>query len=300
MSRPASRQSASHPEIVSPSWLLRALGLVLLTAFLGAYFVLCILFYQGQWQLVLHPVRSDLNPPAAPHPIRFGPDESAIPQLVGVWLPAPAGARYANLTILFLPSGDGARSDFNPTLEALQSLGLNVFAFDYRGYGYSAKIHPNQKKMTQDADAAWRYLTASRAIAATQIIPYGTGVGASLATHLASVHPEIPAVILDSPYADLLDVALRDSRGTLTPVRLLFRERFPLAEPLTTLKTPKLLIKLKDTPSRAFQTASDPKITVELDSSTGLLFDQAVTRFLDQYLSQSGRQLVPIQTPPDK
>ena len=285
----------SHPETVDPIWLLKAIGITILVALLCAWLTLSLLFYRGQWQLVLHPTRTTSAPAniAGTHfeVIHFGLDESATPQLAGWWIPAPADARYAQSTILFLPGADGSLANSIPTLANLHNLGINVFAFDYRGYGQSADTHPNQEKMTQDADHAWQYLNTSRNIPAHQIIPYGTGVGASLATHLALTHPDIPALILDTPQSDLLDTALRDPRTPLLPVRLLFHERFPLTDLLAGLRTPKLLISTGTSMHPAFHTAADPKLTVELSSPTDAFYAQALARFLDEYLASADHQL---------
>jgi pimeloyl-ACP methyl ester carboxylesterase len=277
------------PEVVSPVWLVKAIALTILVALFCGYLTLCWLFYQGQWQLVLHPTRTSASPTSIagiPYElIRFGPDESAIPQLTGWWVSSDPGGCYAHITILFLPDGNGSLADSIPTLASLHKLGVNVFAFDYRGYGQSAAARPSQQGMIRDADSAWQYLTTSRAIPAKQIIPYGTGVGTSLATRLAGAHYDIPALILDAPRADLLNVAIRDPRATLIPARLLFHERFPLAEPLTTLHTPKLLLSRATALDQTFLTASDPKLTVELTSPSAVLYSQSLTRFLDQYVA---------------
>jgi uncharacterized protein len=279
------------PDVVSPIWLIKAIALTIVAALLCGYLTFCLLFYQGQWQLVLHPTRSSASPTSiagTPYElIRFGPDESATPQLTGWWIPAAPGSRYAPITILFLPDGNGSLTNYIPALASLHNLGLNVFAFDYRGYGQSAPARPSQQSMTQDTDSAWQYLTTTRAFATQHIVPYGTGVGTSLATRLAANHNDIPALILDTPRADLLDVAIRDPRATLLPVRLLFHERFPLAEPLSTLHTPKLLISRTTSPDQTFLRASDPKYTVELGSPSPALYNQSLTRFLDQYAAQS-------------
>ncbi len=236
MPRPTSKSTKrtpqpAPPEVVSPIWLVKAIALTVVVALLCGYLTFCLLFYQGQWQLVLHPTRTAASPisiAGVPYElIRFGPDESAIPQLTGWWIPSDPGGRYSHLTVLFLADGDGSLADSVPTLASLHNLGINVFAFDYRGYGQSAAIRPSQQSMTRDVDSAWQYLTTSRAIPAQQIVPYGTGTGASLATHLATTHNTVPALILDSPRADLLDTAMRDPRAALVPVRLLFHERFP-------------------------------------------------------------------------
>jgi uncharacterized protein len=305
MPRPATKSAkrsppqAATPEVVSPIWLAKAIALTILAALFCGYLTFCLLFYQGQWQLVLHPIRTSASPTSISgityELIRFGPDESATPQLTGWWIPCDPGGRYAQTTVLFLPDGDGSLADSISTLASLHNLGINVFAFDYRGYGQSIAIRPSQQSLTQDAGAALQYLNISRHIPEKQIIPYGTGVGVSLATSLATQHSAIPAMILDAPRADLLDVAIRDPRAALIPVRLLFHDRFPLAVLLSTLRTPKLLISRATTTDQAFRSAADPKLTVELVSPSTVSYNQSLTRFLDQYLSPA--QLVPSLAP---
>jgi uncharacterized protein len=296
------KQQPAQVEVVDPAWLVKALAFTVLAALLCGYLTICLLFYQGQWQLVLHPTRTTASPQSiagAPYDlIHFGPDESAIPQLTGWWIPSAPGGRYANTTLLYLPGSDGSLAGSISALANLHNLGINVFALDYRGYGQSAPTHPNQLNMTQDADSAWNYLNTSRGIPARQVVLYGTGVGASLATHLAAIHPVSPAIMLDSPQADLLGAALRDHRSSLIPVRLLFHERFPLAEPLSTLQTPKLLLSRTASPEQAFRTAANPKLSVELTTPSEALYNQSLTRFLDEYVEPTKiPQFVPAPAP---
>lgn len=283
--KPRKQSVPSHaPEVVEGSWLLKAIGVMLLVAVALVYFALCLMFYQGQWQIVLHPSRK----PATASPqglVRFDAESTGQPQLAGELLPAPPGSSYSALTILFLPSGDGSRTDFSATQSALQSLGLNVFIFDYRGYGQSAEGHPSQQRMTEDAEAAFGYLTGMRGVQPASVIPYGVGVGASLATHLAAAHPEIRAVILDSPQGDLRDTVIRKTAWRFLPTGLLFKDDFPLTRPLANLQKPKLLLEGQRDSVSAFRTASDPKIVVSLPSPQGPQFNEAVRRFLDQYLA---------------
>ena len=283
------RPPAGPPEVVNPIWLLKAAGLTILAALLCGYLSLCLLLYQGQWQLILHPQRTQSHPATlAGAPVeflRFGPDESGTPQRTAWAIPAPLAARYAQTTVLFLPAGDSSLASAQPTLELLHGLGVNLFAIDYRGYGESATTHPNQIRMMEDADAAWQYLTTSRSLPGSRIVVYGVGLGTSVAAHLAVDHPDLAAVILDSPAPDPLATVLADPRTQLLPVRLLLHDRFPLAEPLAILKTPKLLL-ATDTATPAFAGAAPPKLTVGLPAPrSGTLYTQAVTRFLDQYLA---------------
>jgi uncharacterized protein len=318
-SKPSSKKSAPQPakrrnpflipsetEDVNPLWLVKSIAAIICLSLVCGYLTLCVYFYLGQGQLVLHPSRtSKLSTPG--ETLHFAPDDSAIPQLTGIWVPADPGARYANLTLLCLPSGDGSRTDLDPTLQTLHSLGLNLFAIDYRGYGQSAPHHPNQSSMTEDAANAWQYLSVSRGIPAARILVYGTGVGASLATQLAAQYPEIPALILESPKGDLLDAILHDPRSNGVPVRLLFHDRFPLSAPLSTLKTPKILISYGPTGHApdVFRAAADPKNTVELTiegttytaDSIKVIYLQNLNRFLDQYLPHQVPQLLPNPKP---
>lgn len=280
--------ATSPPDVVDPLWLLKAIGLTLAGALICAYLTLCLLFYQGQWQLILHPARTSSSPPSIAgipyQTVHFAPDESAVPQLTGWWIPAASAARYTQATLLFLPGADGSLVNFIPVLATLHNLGINVFAFNYRGYGQSAPTHPNQQRMIHDAESALRYLTISRGISPLHIIPYGVNIGAPLAVHLASTQPIIPAVILDEPYSDLLPIAQHDPRATILPVRLLFHERFPLAEPLANLKTPKLLISRSASANKNYAAAVDPKVTVALPNNNNALYLQSLTSFFTQYL----------------
>ena len=285
--RPTStlRDSAPPQPTISFRWLATTAGIAILAAIACAWATLCILFWQGSWQLLYHPTSAIVRTPAsvglAFDSIGFASDAAGAAQLRGWWIPGTPQSRY---TAIYLHGANGNLGDTIDDLLRLHGAGLNVFAFDYRGYGFSANLHPSQQRMTEDTEAAWRYLTTTRGVSPATIIPYGVGVGVSLAAHLAATHPEIPALILDSPHADLLDFARRES-PSLLPVRLLFRETFPLAEPISGLRTPKLLLADAGTANpAAFATAADPKLTVFLPSRTGLLFDQAMERFLDAYL----------------
>lgn len=307
-SRPAPDKTPSMPlEVVDPIWLLKALALSFAAAVVCAWLALCALYYQGAWQLVLHPSRAVAHTPASVNlaftPVRFGDFDTGQPHLAGWWVPAqaPAGAplsaaRYASLTLLYLHGGTGSLSDVLPDIAQLHSIGLNVFAIDYRGFGLSdASAHPSADRMAQDAAAALDYLVTTRHIPQNSIIPMGAGLGASLAVQLAHSHPALPAIILDNPDPDPASTAAAARRSHLIPIRLLFGDKFAIAGPLATLTTPKLFLaggtsaQLKDANpiENLFHHAASPSYFVALPSGpTDAPFDDALRRFLDQYLPQ--------------
>ena len=270
-------------EVVDPRWVLKAGAVVILVAFLCAYTVICALFYHSQAQLVLHPTRPITSTPGIPFTdLHFGVDTTGQPQLNGWWIPSD---NPDNPTVLMLHSGEGNISDTLPQAINLHDANLNVLLFDYRGYGRSLGLNPSNATMQADAETALTYLTTTRAISPTAILVYGTGVGASLATNLCANHPNLPGLILESPTGDLEQQVRDDQRSTLIPMHLLFHERFPLAAPLSTLKTPKLILTYT-TPHSDFnpRQAADPKLTTELNSPTNTeAIHTALRRFLDTY-----------------
>jgi pimeloyl-ACP methyl ester carboxylesterase len=277
--------------MIDPRWLLKALAITLAVALLLAWGTLCLLWYQGQWQLVLHPSRTVATTPASVGlnftELHFADDATGAPQLHGWLIPAaPADTLTpAAPTALLLHAADGSIADALPRALTLHNAGLNVLLFDYRGYGRSVGQHPTEATMQQDAAAALNWLIATQHIPPQNIILYGNGIGASLVVTLAAQHHDIPAVILDAPDGDLTDRVAHDPHSSLVPARLLFHETFPLAGPLRTLTTPKLLISYASSTPSTLANAADPKTTIELPSLNNPTLIPTIQRFVDEYIS---------------
>lgn len=308
---PAPGNAASlPPEVVDPVWLLKALGLTLIAALICVYVTLCFLVYQGEWQLVLHPSRTIDRTPANAGlvytDVRFDASGSGQPRLAAWWIPAAPDAgfqpRYVAFTVLYLHNGSGSLSDTVPILALLDRAGLNVFAIDYRGFGASdASAHPSESSMAEDAAAALEYLNSTLHIPTRYIVPYGVGVGASLAANLAHNHAELPAVVLDNPDPDPAWTAAGAKQSRAIPVRLLFGNKFDIRTPIATLGTPKLLIAGGPNSASAnadlgplqdlFKHAASPSFAVTLPAAgSDAGYPAAIARFLDQYLLVQSQQ----------
>jgi uncharacterized protein len=230
---------AQHQPLVGGRWLIYSvLGVVALAA-VCAYLTLCLLFYQGQWQIVFHPTRTITTTPATVglkyDAISFDYTGAGAAQLTGWWIPAEADAPNATRTLLFLHDGNGSLSDTTNQLKTLHSLGINIFAFDYRGFGQSANTHPSETRTYEDADAAWNYLTDIRHLDPRSIVLYGAGLGATIAAETALRHHESPALILENPAPPALSLIAADERTSVLPVRMLFRDRFEIGPKLDKL-----------------------------------------------------------------
>jgi uncharacterized protein len=293
------------PETVDPRWLLQAIAWSVAAALVCAWLTACLLVYQGEWQLVLHPSRTVDRTPAsaglAYSDVRFGASETGQPRLTAWWIPAEPGPgfqpKYAAFTVLYLHNGSGSLSNTVAALARLHRAGLSVFAIDYRGFGASdASVHPSDLRMAEDSAAALDYLTSTRHIPARNIVPYGTGLGASLAARLAHDHPDLPTVILDNPVPDPASTAVAAHPSRLIPVRLLFGGQFDIAGPIATLSTPKLLIAGgtnaidagRNLPAiqTLFSHAASPRFAVTLPRDNDEPdYQAALSRFLDQNLA---------------
>lgn len=174
-----------------------ALALVVLVGYLG-------LDYQHRQVFKPERARGKLHPDPSIHGVEFhdvcfaGADGQ---QLHGWWLPCDAAAA----TLLFCHGNRGNLAGRTESCVFYRRLGLNVFAFDYRGYGHSPG-RPTEAGLYADAAAAWRYLRDERGIAASDIAILGRSLGGAVVCHLAGqVRPA--AVIIESTFTSIRDLA---------------------------------------------------------------------------------------------
>lgn len=282
----------AEPPTVGVRWLLTALAVTMVLAAVCAYGALCLLFYQGQWQMLFHPSRTIAATPASQalpfEEIRFDVTDTGRPLLVGWWIPAPTNGRYAADTILYLHDGRGDLSDTLPALTALRNLGVNVFAFDYRGFGQSTGAHPTERLATEDAEAAFTWLTDTRQIAPGSIVVYGDGTGATFAAGLAAKFA--PAgVVLQDPNPTARQIFASDARAQILPLWLLQNEKLDPAADLAAAHVPRLFIERAGDNARTrqlFRSSSWPKQYADLRKAPEPTVTETLRRFLDEVFRQ--------------
>jgi len=240
------------PPTVSGKWLLTAGATAIAAAVFCAWGTLCILFWQGSWQLLYHPASAVARTPASANlqfdSIGFASNAAGEPQLRGWWIPASQKSPY---TAIYLHGADGNLGDTIESLERLHAAGLSIFAFDYRGYGQSYFVHPSEARWREDADAALTYLTATRHIPANAIILVGKDLGANLAVETAAAHPDLAGVVLEQPLESPAAAIFRDARAHLVPAHWLVRDRWQTSTAAGNILIPSLWFYFTPEPAAA-------------------------------------------------
>lgn len=135
--------------------------------------------------------------------VRFPASDGTM--LHGWLIPAP-GAKF---TLLWCHGNAGNISHRVDNAKYLHRLlKINVFLFDYRGYGASAgSLSDLSEEATyRDAEGALAFLKAWPELAQTRLVYFGRSLGAAIALELARRQP--PAgLILETPFTSIPDMA---------------------------------------------------------------------------------------------
>jgi fermentation-respiration switch protein FrsA (DUF1100 family) len=264
----------------------------LLSAAVG-YLLLVILMYMLQSQMIYHPQKSITY---TPEDIGLSYENTTFTtadglSLHGWYIPADKSA----LTVLYFHGNAGNISGRLQTIQLLNNLGLNVFIFDYRGYGKS-EGRPSEQGTYKDARAAWNYLTSEKDIDNEHIVIMGRSLGGAVASWLA-VQKKPAATILESTFTSAADLGA-DLYPWL-PVRSIIQYNYNTLENVRQIRSPLFMAHSRDDEIVAyhhgktlFEAANDPKTFVELRGShgsgfweTGDKYRTALQKFLNERIT---------------
>ena len=147
--------------------------------------------------------------------------------LNGWFLPAPTGEAArdtgnSDITLLWFHGNAGNMGHRVDDLALFHHLlGVNVFIFDYRGYGNS-QGKPSERGVYLDSRAALAYLGSRDDLNPVRLVYYGRSLGAAVAVELA-LHHSPDGMVLYSPFTSLADMGA--ALYTFSPVRLLAGNR---------------------------------------------------------------------------
>jgi len=162
--------------------------------------------------------------------------------------------------------GYGGRPQF---YAGFRDLGVNLFAYDYRGFGGSEGT-PSEQGVYADADAAYRYLTDSLHVPPARIVLFGHSLGTGVTIELAG-HAPAAGLIVEDAYTSVAERA--EEVYPLLPIKLIARSRFASIDKVGQLRLPKLFLHARNDRTipiehgrRLFAAAAEPKQFVELNA----------------------------------
>ena len=112
---------------------------------------------------------------------------------------------HAQSTIIFAHGNAGNMSDRLFKIKFFYDLGLNVFIFDYRGYGKS-EGKPSEAGIYLDAQGAYDYLQSQGRVDMKNIILYGASIGGTVVIDLAT-HRNAALLVVESSFTNAQDMA---------------------------------------------------------------------------------------------
>lgn len=209
-------------------------------------------------------------------------------KLNGWFFPASTNSPRAQLAVILCHGNAGNISHRLDLCDALLATGVNVFAFDYRGYGRS-EGRPSENGTYLDAQAAHAWLR-QRGFAGTNILVYGESLGGGVASELA-LRETCGGLILEKTFTSLPDIGAEIFPWL--PVRTLGSIRYDTRGKLPRIHVPLLILHSRDDSlipfhhaEQNFAAANEPKFLCELpgDHNDGVLdrdkFQQALKKLL--------------------
>lgn len=187
-------------------------------------------------------------------------------RLNGWFFPANTNSPRASLVVLLCHGNGGNISHRLDMAEALLATGVNVFLFDYRGYGRS-RGHPSEAGTYRDGEAAYEWLQR-KGFESKNILLFGESLGGGVAAELASRLPSA-GLILQSTFTCIADIGA--DLFPWLPVRWMAHIKYDTLSKLPLIKAPVLvmhsradrLIRFQHS-QRNFAAANEPKLFCEL------------------------------------
>jgi len=176
--------------------------------------------------------------------------------------------KTAEITLIFSHGNGGNISHRLDKILFLHRLGMNIFIFDYRGYGKS-QGRPSEQGLYLDIQAAYEYVKSNeiRQPQKRFVMVYGESLGGAIALDLASTQP-IDGLILESTFTSVKDMA--KIVYPILPV-FLIESKFDSISKITKINVPKLCMHSRDDDiipfslgKRLFDAARQPKEFLEL------------------------------------
>ena len=147
--------------------------------------------------------------------------------------------READLTLVWFHGNAGNIGHRVENIRLLHDkLRINIFIFDYRGYGRS-EGHISEAGTYRDGVAALEFVGKQLGVKSENLILFGRSLGAAVAAEMASRF-DSRALILETPFVSIREMA--KSVFPLLPIGSLLQTRYDNLEKIAKIKVPLLVL----------------------------------------------------------
>jgi fermentation-respiration switch protein FrsA (DUF1100 family) len=192
--------------------------LIALTAAALLYAVLVAGLYAGQRKLLFRCDADEVDPATLGLEAEVLRLKTEDGESLLAWRIPPAPGRPM---ILYFHGNAGGIDLRVERFHAMTKAGMGFIAIEYRGYA-SSTGRPSERGLKLDGEAAYA-AAIEGGVAPERIVPLGESLGSGVAVALAARH-KVGALVLDSPYSSITDVAA--ATYWFAPVRALLRDPF--------------------------------------------------------------------------
>ena len=155
-------------------------------------------------------------------------------KLHGWFIPAP----NAVATLLWFHGNAGNLSHRLDNIQRLAPLNLDIFIFDYRGYGRS-EGEPDEQGIYKDSKAAYKTVIGLNSVSVDTLFLFGRSLGGICAVETALNHPA-RGLILESVFTSASDMSRKVF--PLIPLGWAIRSKLDAIGKVPNLKLPKLFL----------------------------------------------------------
>jgi uncharacterized protein len=254
--------------------------LIALAACAALYAAVFVGLLVGQRKILYRPDAAEVDPATLGLKAETIRIKTVDGESLAAWRVAPATDRPL---ILYFHGNAGGLDLRVERFRAMAKAGIGVLAIEYRGYAGSTGS-PSERGLKLDGEAAYAAALAS-GVKPERIVAFGESLGSGVAVAIAARH-KVGALVLDSPYSSIADVAA--AAYWFVPVRALLRDPFRNDLLIGKVSAPTLMVHGTRDPAvpirfgeKLFALANSPKAFWRVEGAGHLALGERLAEVLD-------------------